>query len=122
MLHPELGAQRALITMSSTQLKKGRKWLTQAQSMTAKGKKGVYILPLMSQVYKLSTVSEQNDKGNWFGWEIMRERPIDLKNADDKALFDTAFGFAKSVKSGEVQVKEDSAPTQNETVHDDSVM
>jgi|TARA_R100000995_G_C3482890_1_gene125164 hypothetical protein len=122
MLHPELGAQRALITMSSTQLKKGRKWLTQAQSMTAKGKKGVYILPLMSQVYKLSTVSEQNDKGNWFGWEIMRERPIDLKNADDKALFDTAFGFAKSVKSGEVQVKEDSAPSQNETVHDDSVM
>ncbi len=70
LLHPEFGAQRALIPMSSTQLKKARKWLTQAQSMTAKGKNGIYILPLMSQVYTLSTVPEQNDKGNWFGWDI----------------------------------------------------
>lgn len=104
-LHPEMGAQRALITMTSTQLKKGRKWLTQAQGLTAKGKNGVYTLPLMSQIYKLTTVQEQNDKGTWFGWEINRERGLDLKNEEDASWFDMGVSFAKSVKAGEVEVK-----------------
>ena len=39
MMHPELGPQRCLLTMSSTQLKKARKWVTQMQSRTAMGKK-----------------------------------------------------------------------------------
>ena len=104
-LHPTMGAQRALITMTSTQLKKARKWLTQAQGLTAKGKNGVYTLPLMSQAYKLTTVQEQNDKGTWFGWEIQRERSLNLKNEDDASTFDMGVSFAKSVKSGEVEVK-----------------
>ena len=107
MLHPELGPQRALITMSSTQLKKARKWMTQAQSLTAKGKKGVYTLPLMSQVYKITTVQEQNDKGTWFGWEVARERALNLGAEEDEFMFKQALDFGKSVKAGEVQVKED---------------
>jgi len=107
MLHPELGPQRALITMSSTQLKKARKWMTQAQSLTAKGKNGVYTLPLMSQVYKITTVQEQNDKGTWFGWEVARERALNLGAEEDEFMFKQALDFGKSVKAGEVQVKED---------------
>jgi len=106
MLHPELGPQRALITMSSTQLKKARKWLTQAQSLTAKGANGTYTLPLMSQVYKLTTVPEQNDKGNWYGWEVTRIRGLDLSAEEDQDLFKLAVDFGKSVKAGEVKVKE----------------
>lgn len=106
MLHPELGPQRALITMSSTQLKKARKWLTQAQSYTAKGKNGIYTLPLMSQVYNVTTIAESNDKGNWFGWVINRKRAIDLSKDEDQQIFQNAVGFAKSVQSGEVQVRE----------------
>ena len=106
MLHPDLGPQRALITMSSTQLKKARKWLTQAQSLTAKGANGTYTLPLMSQVYKLTTVPEQNDKGNWYGWEVTRIRGLDLSAEEDQDLFKLAVDFGKSVKAGEVKVKE----------------
>tara|TARA_R110000744_G_scaffold3327_1_gene12841 strand:+ start:867 stop:1676 length:810 start_codon:yes stop_codon:yes gene_type:complete len=107
MLHPTFGAQRVLMTMSSTQLKKGRKWLTQAQSMTAKGKNGIFVLPLMSQVYKVKTTPEKNDKGNWFGWDISRERGLDLSSEADKEVFESAVGFAKSVEAGEVQVKDE---------------
>ena len=108
MLHPELGPQKALMTMASTQLKKGRKWLTQAQSLTAQGKNGLYTLPLMSQVYKVTSVPEQNDKGSWYGWEIARERSLNLSNQGDKDVFDMAVAFAKSVKAGDVELNDGS--------------
>ena len=108
-MHKELGVQRALIAMTSTQLKKSRKWLAQAQSITAKGKNGVYTLPLMSQVYTLSTMPESNDKGSWYGWDITRDKQLDLSNEDEASIFDTAVGFGNSVKQGEVQVKSENA-------------
>ena len=94
--------------MASPQLKKGRKWLTQAQSLTAQGKNGLYTLPLMSQVYKVTSVPEQNDKGSWYGWEIARERSLDLSNQGDKDVFDMAVAFAKSVKAGDVELNDGS--------------
>jgi hypothetical protein len=97
--------QRCLITMTSTQLKKARKWVTQMQSRTAMGKNGMFVLPMMSQVYRLRTVEERNDKGSWFGWEISHDRSLDL--ADEKPLFDLGVSFSKSVRAGEVKVKED---------------
>ena len=119
MLHKDLGPQRALITMTSTQLKKSRKWLSQAQSITATGEKGLYTLPLMSQVYKLNTVQEQNDKGTWFGWEITRSKGLNPEDPEDSGLFDMGLAFAKSVKAGEVQVKEN---TNTEEPKDDGIM
>ena len=97
--------QRCLITMTSTQLKKARKWVTQMQSRTAMGKNGMFVLPMMSQVYRLRTVEERNDKGSWFGLEISHERSLDL--ADEKPVFDLGVSFSKSVRAGEVKVKED---------------
>ena len=97
---------RCLITMSSTQLKKSRRWLSQMNAMTAMGKNGPYTLPMMSQFYTLTTVPEQNDLGKWYGWAIARERQLDLSNDFEKRLFDNAVAFAKSVEAGEVEAKE----------------
>ena len=97
---------RCLITMSSTQLKKSRRWLSQMNAMTAMGKNGPYTLPMMSQFYTLTTVPEQNDLGKWHGWAIARERQLDLSNDFEKSLFDNAVAFAKSVEAGEVEAKE----------------
>jgi hypothetical protein len=97
---------RSLITMSSTQLKKSRRWLAQMNGMTAMGKNGPYTLPMMSQVYRLTTVPEQNDKGKWHGWVIAKERQIDLTDVFEKGLFENAVAFSKSVEAGEVDVKE----------------
>jgi hypothetical protein len=117
-LHEKFGPQRALITMTSTQLKKARKWITQAQGLTAKGKNGIYTLPLMSQVYNLTTVQEQNDKGTWFGWEIQREGALDLKKEEDNNVFQMGYSFAQSVKAGEVEVKSE-VPTDEKLEKDD---
>ena len=97
---------RCLITMSSTQLKKSSRWLSQMNAMTAMGKNGPYTLPMMSQFYTLTTVPEQNDLGKWYGWAIARERQLDLSNDFEKSLFDNAVAFAKSVEAGEVEAKE----------------
>ena len=91
------------------------KTTTQMNAMTAMGKNGPYTLPMMSQVYKLQTVREQNDKGKWFGWLITKERQIDLSDAFEKGLFDNAVAFAKSVEAGEVDVKEAVPDTPTET-------
>ena len=63
---------------------------------------------MMSHKYKLGTVAESNDKGSWFGWDINKTGPIDL--ATERGLFDMAVDFAKSVKAGEIEVKE--TPTE----------
>lgn len=107
LIHPETGAQRCVITMTSTQLKKARKWLTQMQSLTGRNKAGqLYTLPMMSNVYQLRTVEERNDKGSWFGWEVSRVRQLDLNVDTDKEMFEIGFNFAKAVRAGEVKVKE----------------
>ena len=119
-LHKNLGPQRGLITMTSTQLKKGRKWLTLAQQFTAKKRDGkIMQLPLMSQVYSLKTVEEKNDKGSWFGWDISHEKQIDLSNDSEQKIFEMGVQFAKSIAKGEVEVKseqEASSETKDESV------
>lgn len=110
-------AQRCLIAMTSTQLKKARKWVTQMQSRTAVGRNGMFVLPMMSQVYRLRTVEERNDKGSWFGWEISHARPIQLP--EEKMLFEMGVSFATAVKAGEVKVKEDQGADVGGPVRDD---
>jgi len=108
LMHPDLGPQRCLITMTSTQLKKARKWLTQMQSLTGRDANGrLYTMPMMSSVYTLRTVEERNDKGSWFGWEVSRARALDESVSDDVEMFELAYGFAQSVRAGDVKVKEE---------------
>lgn len=101
----EEGAQRALVSMSSTQLKKARRWNAQMGSLTGMGSRGIYTLPSFGAIYRLTTVAESNDKGDWFGWDVKIERKLDEKNVEDMALFQQAAIFHKSVKVGDVKVK-----------------
>ena len=105
LLHPTQGPQRCLITMTSTQLKKAKAWNMNLNSYTAMGKNGLYTLPMASHVYRLRTVPERNDKGDWFGWLISRERALDMQT--EGHIFRMGIEFAKSVRAGEVKVKED---------------
>ncbi len=93
----------ALITMKSTQLKKARKWNSMAQAVKMQDAKGLFTPPIYSQIYKLTTTKESNDKGQWFGWEIEREGPI-----EDAQLFMLAKDFNKQVTAGKVKVKHQS--------------
>ena len=90
----------ALISMKSTQLKKSRKWNSMMQSVKVAGKNGLFTPPMYSQVYRLTTVAESNDKGKWFGWEVERVGPV-----EDAGVYQAAKAFALSVNAGDVKVK-----------------
>jgi len=108
MLDKDGTPRRCLITMSATQLKKARKWLTQMQTNTGRGERGnMFVMPMMSHVYTLSTVEERNDKGSWFGWEVAKDHVLNLSVDEDVALFEMAVAFSKSVKAGDIKVKQD---------------
>jgi hypothetical protein len=90
----------ALITMKSTQLKKSRKWNSMMQSAKMIGKNGAYTPPMFSQLYRLCTQAESNDKGKWFGWEVERIGPI-----EDADMYLAAKAFSQSICQGDVKVK-----------------
>ncbi len=88
--------ETALIAMKSTQLKKSRKWNSMMASRTVKGKNGSFTPPRYSHIYHLKTVSEENSKGSWHGWEMSCEGVI-----QDGDLYARAKAFAESITAGE---------------------
>jgi hypothetical protein len=94
----------ALITMKSTQLKKSRKWNSMMQSVKMSGKNGLFTPPMYSQVYRLTTTAESNDKGKWYGWEIERLGPVESND-----IYLACKQFAQSVGAGDVKVKHEGA-------------
>jgi len=90
----------ALIVMKSTQLKKSRKWNSMMMSVKIMGSTGPFTPPMYSQVYRLTTQAESNDKGKWYGWEIERIGPV-----EDKSIYFAAKAFAQQVNAGDVRVK-----------------
>ena len=105
-------ATTALIAMKSTQLKKSRKWNSMVASRILPGKNGPFTPPRFSHQYLLKTVSEENSKGSWHGWEISLDKQV-----DDASLYAQAKAFAVSIGSGDVEVKhqdESGATQENE--------
>jgi len=100
----------ALISMKSTQLKKSRKWNSMMQSVKVAGKNGLFTPPMYSQMYRLTTVPESNDKGKWFGWEVERIGPV-----EDAGIYQAAKAFATSVNAGEVKVKHQDEAAESST-------
>jgi hypothetical protein len=79
------------------------------QSVKDSGKNGLFTPPMYSQMYRLTTSPESNDKGKWFGWEVERIGPV-----EDAGIYQAAKSFAVSVNAGEVKVKH-----QDEAVESD---
>lgn len=82
----------AIISLTSTQLKKAKLWLNIATAIKVETPKGMITPPLFSHKYALTTGPESNVKGSWFGWKIecagMLEDPALIADAADlKAQF-----------------------------------
>ena len=98
---------QAVVAMTSTQLSKSRKWLSQMRQRMVKNSKGESVnAPTFLFKYNLKTVPEKNDQGSWFGWNIGLNSQIkNLKLLEESAT------FLKLIKAGEVEVKEQSEET-----------
>ena len=97
----------ALITMTSTQIKKARQWLMQQNLLKLKGPNGAYTPPMFASKWRITTVPESNEKGSWMGWAFSHEGY--LKGPQDP-VFVEALAFAKSVKTGAVKPDFSKAP------------
>ena len=95
-------AQQALICMKSTALKISKSWNSTMRSMKMKDDTNgnIFIPPRFSYIWKITTVSESNAKGEWVQWQIAKDRVID--NAD---LYGQAKSFAELIMAGEVKVQ-----------------
>ena len=92
IVHEDGNCEPALISMSSTQIKKSKKWMSLMQAIRHNGKPA----PMFSQTYKVTTVTDPpNDKGTWMGWKI--EHTGQVPSVD---LYNEAKSFRQMVRSG----------------------
>ena len=61
---------RVVIAMTSTQLKKSRRWIAQMRALQIPVGNKKINPPMYSHIYPISSVPEQNDKGAWSGFAI----------------------------------------------------
>lgn len=96
---PDSGPFQAMVSMSSTQLKKSRKWNSLMKGILLKKKDGrSFNPPMFSHAYLLKTEPESNDQGSWYGWNITADGMV-----TDRDLYDIARAFNEQVKSGTVR-------------------
>ena len=101
------GVERGLLTMTSTQLKKNRRWNSLMSGIKLQDDSGKSFTPARySHFYKLTSVQESNDKGSWYGWVIELEGKV-----SDAQMYASGKDFASSISAGDVKV---SAPVQEE--------
>ena len=104
------GIDRGLVVMTSTQLKKNRRWNSLMAGIKMVDENNNMFTPARySHMYQLSTQQEKNDQGSWFGWNIELLSPV-----KDQSVYALAKDFAAQVKSGAVQA----GPPQEEPVAD----
>lgn len=105
VVYPDGSFKRAVAAMSSTQLKKSRRWLTIMGEKQLKDSSGrIFTPPSYAFKYRLTTQAEQNDKGSWYGWRIEEGGRLDLKAERD--VFDAARRFSTAIAAGAVKVSQ----------------
>ena len=91
---------QAVISMTSTQLKKSRRWNSLMLSQKVKGPSGLFTPPTYAMIYKLTTVSESNDRGSWFGYQIEK-----VGTVEDSNLYNESKAFSTAASRGDVEAK-----------------
>ena len=98
--------QQVMIPMAGTQLKKSRTWNSVMASLKVKSGSGkVFTPPSYSHKYKLTTVAESNDRGNWFGWSI---EIAGVLSEEEMFLYEAAKHFASTVNENNLVSTESS--------------
>ena len=109
VLNEDGTADNVLITMKATQLKKSRKFNGMLTAQRMVGKNGTFTPARFCYVCNLKTIKEENSKGNWHGWEMSIEGPV-----EDADLFQQAKSFHESITAGDINIKHESDEVREE--------
>lgn len=102
----------AVISMTSSQLKKSRKFnYLKAQQREKRPNGTTFEAPVFSRIYKFTTIPEENDKGKFYNWNISLIGRINGEDEEQLGLFHTAHAFYEAVCANTVKVAE---PVQDE--------
>lgn len=99
-LHP------MVFSLSSTQIKKSKRWMTAMQNIKLDGAHGKFTPPMYASIFQVTTAGEKNDKGAWMGVQIEHERMLDLTNPVEQGWYAACKAFTASVLKGEVKVQD----------------
>jgi hypothetical protein len=89
-----------IVGMSSTQVKKSRKWMTMMDKLKFKRQDGTKYTPAMfAHIWNLTTIGEENNKGKWKGWQIEKDSIV-----ADPDLYAVARDFRDKVMGDQVTV------------------
>jgi len=114
LLRPD-GFSPAVVSLSSTQVKKSKQWMSKMQDVKMKNAAGVpFTPPMFSHVYQLTTTPESNDKGSWYGLKVVMKSPV-----VDPVVFAAAKEFKRQISSGEVREQTPQAAHATDTVDED---
>jgi hypothetical protein len=102
---------RVVLSMTSTQLKKARAWLSIATSIKFDGPNGKFNPPLFSHYYNLSAIPESNDQGSWYGWKVEMGGRI-----DDPVLINQAREVVAQIKSGQARLAASATTESDEDI------
>lgn len=100
--------QTALVSMSSTQIKKSKRWMSRILGIEFNKKDGgTFNPPSFSHIYKLKSVKEENSLGHWWAYDIDLVSPI-----EDAQTYQKAKAFYETLCKGEFEVQQ---PVNEET-------
>lgn len=106
----------AVISMSRTQVKRSRRWMTLVQSKEMRRADGKpFTPPSYAYIYTLTTQKEENAKGKWYSWTVTGSRQI-----DDAELYSRARALHAQIAAGDVQLAVPEPDTSGSTEQFDS--
>lgn len=98
-IHPDGTFEQAVIGMSSTALKKSRRWMSQLMSIQIENNGKKFNPPMYAHSWSMKTTMETKDTNTWFNWD-MREPQL-LK---DPELYHKAKDFYKLISETGIEV------------------
>lgn len=88
--------QPAVLSFSSTQVKKSKQWMSRMQQLRVINANGTPVqAPMFSRIWHITSVSEGNEKGTWMGYQIGSASEI----TDTETLY-AAMTLNEQVKDG----------------------
>ncbi len=101
LLDEKGGWTEALMSLTSTQIKKSKILMSSLSAVKVRGDNGqMFSPPAFASVIHATTVAESNDKGSWYGVKLERKGAVERRE-----IYEAAKRFHASVKSGVVSAK-----------------
>lgn len=102
--------EMAVVSLSSTQIKKSKRWMSAMQARRLRKDDGTaYCPPMYSMWWKATAMVEKNAQGSWYGWQFAPAMPL-----TSRATLLEAKGFREAVLSGQAKVADPEQPADHD--------